>query len=119
MKMFTILKNMLTLIQSVKSLITDNSTLKNGYVVFPNSVKICWGYFSNQAFGGKVPLPISFQDGYAIVLPEYSYTESWRVQYSCSHGAYQGSLTLYPFDTQTHNNSASTKLSGIFIIIGY
>ena len=119
MKIFTILKQIVILIQSIKSLITDNSTLENGYVIFPNGLKICWGYFSDQKWGGTVALPITFLAGYAMSFPEYSYSESWRVHYSCGKISNTNKITLYPYDNHTHDNSTSTKLSGIFLIIGY
>ena len=118
MRIYTALKNILIIVKWLYETLTDSSTLSDGYIIFPNGLKICWGYFSSKKSGDIITTPISYSYGVHITLPEYSFYESWMAHYS--NGLITGNtFTLYPIDITTHQGSTSTRLSGIYFAIGY
>ena len=118
MRMYTALKNILIIVKWLYESLTDSSTLPNRYVIFPNGLKICWGYFYSKKDGDKITIPISFSGGVNIILPEYSTYNSWTAHYS--NGPITGNtFSLHPFDIATNQGSTSTSLNGVYIAIGY
>lgn len=117
MRLFTILKDTILAIRTIRQLVTDGSTLEDRYVIFPNGLKICWGTASGLKNAGSFTVPISFTDGRVAITPIYNTGTTIR---SIPRASVSGNkVTVGAWDTYTNTLSTSTTLAFHYIVIGY
>ena len=119
MRLFTLLKNTITVVKSIYTLMTNGSTLEDGYVVFPNGFKVCWGSVANFTSGGKVTLPISFTSGYMINAPIYYTVGVIRCTFTSAAGFSGNTANVWAFDTSTNALSTYNKLNFTYVAFGF
>ena len=117
MRLFTLLKNTITVVKSTYSLMTDGSTLEDGYVVLPNGFKVCWGMASGLRNGGSFTVPVAFTIGAVYMLPWYNTGTTMRCTFAAGINGQTVSLNAY--DVTTKAISTQTNLSVIYFIIGF
>ncbi len=118
MRLYTLLKDTILFIRSVKSLLTDGSTLEDGYIVFPNGMKVCWGTASGLKYGDTVTVPVSYTYGRAIVLPHYNTGTTMRCTFA-GNQMFGKQFTVTAYDVVTTAPSTSTTLAISYVTVGY
>lgn len=94
------------------------TTLKDGYAVLPNGLKLCWGIAINKKYGDKVTLPISFEQGIYMMQPNYNMDFTMR----CTFGSlfFSGNqITVVAYDVVERTPSARGDLNAVYFVIGY
>lgn len=117
MRLYTLLKNTVTVVKSIYALLTDGSTLEDGYIVFPNGFKVCWGMASGLRNGGSFTVPVIFTTGAVYMLPWYNTGTTMRCTFAA--GINGRTVSLNAYDVTTKAISTQTNLSVIYLVIGY
>lgn len=119
MRLYHLLKSTIMVVKSIYALLTDGSTLEDGYVVFPNGFKVCWGNVDNFTSGGAVTLPISFTSGYMINAPIYYTATVIRCTFTSAAGFSGNRVNVWAFDTSTNALSTYNKLTFTYVAFGF
>lgn len=98
--------------------LTDKSTLTYQYIILPNGLKFCWGGFSSVKYGDSIPLPITFNDGIGILIPNYNTGTTMNCNFSTDFIRNRSHILVVAYDVTKQAASTSTTLSGAYFVIG-
>lgn len=119
MRLYHLLKSMITVVKSIYALMTDGSTLEDGYVVFPNGFKVCWATVSNLKDQSTVTLPISFSGGYVFVFPNYNTSTTMQCSFSVASIRDKNTFKVFSYNIANKAPSTATNLSIGYLAVGY
>ena len=119
MRLYTLLKDTILFIRSVKSLLTDGSTLEDGYIVFPSGFKMCWATVNNLKDQSTVTLPISFSGGYVFLFPNYNIGTTMQCSFSVASIRDGNTFKVFSYNIANKAPSTATNLSIGYLAVGY
>ena len=107
-----------TILQGLLADKTQAETLKDGYVILPNGLKLCWGLAAGKKYGDKIRLPLTFTQGIFLLQPNYNM--DFTMHCTFASGTFTGSdIYVAAYDVVNKIQSTRTDLSVTYLAIGY
>ncbi|MCO7120604.1 hypothetical protein NIA71_01365 [Ihubacter massiliensis] len=107
-----------TILQGLLADMTQAKTLKDGYIVLPNGLKLCWGLATGKKYGDQIALPLSYEKGLYFMQPNYNMDFTMYCTFSSM--LFSGNkISVGAYDVVNRTQSTRTDLSVTYFAIGY